>query len=253
MANRGRPKIVNLAKLQMYAYGWCDLFYRWRDGCPGLLSKQVYCGPWKTYRSSVKLQCLKLEDIGRLDHPRRPMRYLTYRYRETKDFAVILISSDKAKKFLRNLTFKGWKLDSVPWPPRPAVWQQFKKAKSVSEIQRVGRTLGWKQLGMHAKEILTAKKLSSYPRKNRPSSDNKRIKFFAKVIAGSECGVAPTTAIKLLSHFPLPDGSVVAHELERRQKISPRLRAEVARLTRSFRNRSERRAENDAVQHSGEE
>ena len=49
--------------------------------------------------------------------------------------------------------------------------------------------------------ILQAKNLPHYPRAERPSSDDKRIDFLAKVFAGFAFGLAPLTATKRLSRW----------------------------------------------------
>ena len=46
-------------------------------------------------------------------------------------------------------------------------------------------------IAANAKGFLEARMLPSYPRSTRPRSDDKRVAFFAKVLAGFELGVAP--------------------------------------------------------------
>jgi len=73
----------------------------------------------------------------------------------------------------------------------------------------------WSRLIIAAREnagdVLMAKSLPHYPRKDRPSSDNKRIEFFAKVLGGLALGLAPATATKRLSHWR-PGAPLVSRE-----------------------------------------
>jgi hypothetical protein len=56
-------------------------------------------------------------------------------------------------------------------------------------------------LDLYANELINSKRLSSYARTNRPTSDDKRIIFCSKVLAGARFGIAPITAVKRLSHW----------------------------------------------------
>ena len=49
--------------------------------------------------------------------------------------------------------------------------------------------------------LVKAKRFPHYPKNPRPSSDDKRLIFFAKVLAGLEHGLAPLSATKRLSHW----------------------------------------------------
>jgi hypothetical protein len=102
---------------------------------------------------------------------------------------------------------RDWKLQP-PILPRPELWQLLKRARSGANIRRVAGGLRRSHpflsnvLNSHAEELLRAKQLPNYPRSDRPRSDDKRIWFFAKVLAGLENGIAPMTATKRLAHFP---------------------------------------------------
>jgi len=110
------------------------------------------------------------------------------------------------------------KPDWIFTPPRyplPEMWERLKKARSISEVQRVARDLHvryraisvaqWEPFHTHAADFLRAKKLHNYPRSERPGSDEKRIHFFAKVLSGFMQNVAPATATKRLGHLSLPN------------------------------------------------
>jgi hypothetical protein len=107
-----------------------------------------------------------------------------------------------------------------PTFPKPEVWEQLKKARSVAQIEEAARGIGelasafasstdWAQkpagaLSHFAEGILDAKRLPHYPRKSRTRSDDKRIVFLAKVMAGLTLGLRPITAVKRLSRWQWP-------------------------------------------------
>jgi len=108
-----------------------------------------------------------------------------------------------------------------PRLPSPGVWEQLKRAGSLAEMRRALRFLekylkmnwsGWfgrecpHRLDRHVDALLAAKRLFNYPRSKRTRSDDKRIVFFARVLAGLELGRSPLYAIKRLSYWrPLKD------------------------------------------------
>jgi hypothetical protein len=121
-----------------------------------------------------------------------------------------------------------------PVMPTPEVWELWKKAKNEEELgEAVQKMRHWARR-LHAgadfqadelmednvvlawaslpfifrpswnEEILKAKQLWNYPVTNRPRSDDKRVEFFAKSLAGLTLGLAPATATKRLSHWHWP-------------------------------------------------
>lgn len=152
----------------------------------------------------------------------------------------ILHASDKVKGLLSKLTNLREGPENLwfqsPVFPEPQIWNQLKDARSTAEMQKALDTLErymrkrwnppddmflqrrprwadtlWSKLLFAARErasdLLKAKELPHYPKaKNteRPSSDNKRIDFFAKVLAGLALRREPGTATKRLSHWNPP-------------------------------------------------
>ena len=104
--------------------------------------------------------------------------------------------------------------------PKPAIWEQVKRADTVSQIRGAVRGMGelqvhfasstaWAQnpagaFRHYAEGILAAKQLPHYPKTNRPRSDDKRVEFLAKTMAGLTLGIAAITAVKRLSHWHWP-------------------------------------------------
>jgi hypothetical protein len=97
--------------------------------------------------------------------------------------------------------------------PRPDLWERWKNARSAEEMQRVCAQIArwmredfhprWaRELRRHSAALFRAKAtLWTYPRSERPSSDQKRAEFFGKALAGLICGIAPATALKHLSRW----------------------------------------------------
>lgn len=99
---------------------------------------------------------------------------------------------------------------------RSAAWGQLKRARTEKEIRRAAESIRrWAQhversdwrtefprvISDHAKDLLRAKKAWNYPRKGRPKSDDKRVSFFAKVLAGFMFGLSPGYATKRLAYW----------------------------------------------------
>jgi len=114
-----------------------------------------------------------------------------------------------------------------PVMPAPEIWKLLKQARSVEDIRKASRGIQkWmtKQFGpgvgrwlpgsppveftnalnLYAEKLLSGKRLPSYAKTDRPSSDDKRVEFLSKVLAGARFGLAPITATKRLSHWHWP-------------------------------------------------
>lgn len=142
-------------------------------------------------------------------------------------------TSDKElRKYLRAYGRSGWIL-FPPVPPNRRLWEWLteptnsKKERSLirefnrwMEVVNARRSLqkggpAWhlmlggisipnisredsEVLRVHAKEILSARKLWAYPRRKTKRSDDLRIEFFSKVLASIELGISPATTIHKL-------------------------------------------------------
>jgi len=195
MGLRG-PKPVDVKHLQAEALQWASFLYVVRDGAPGLIEH-------------VKWSRLQLTGSGNLA-----------RSGELVEAPILIPVSAASQKLPKRMTAeKGWVVFR-PVMPKPAIWEQLKKARTVPQIKGVARGIGrlqacfvsstpWAQnpagAFRHCAEgILAAKRLPNYPRTNRPRSDDKRVEFLAKTMAGLTLGLAPITALKRLSHWRWP-------------------------------------------------
>jgi hypothetical protein len=223
MGIRG-PKSVDVERMRWTTLAWVHYFGVLRDGMPGSISK-VKLGPWCT---SPPLAVLREDEIGRPEKVRqrivagqmhyermrfRPQEVVTHQVIAAKVRNDIVVSPTRqALKEAAALARKNkdWHLE-LPVLPQPKIWRQLKRASTVGDIRQVARdikktrhryALDWRVIDCHARDLLKAKQLPNYPQSERPGSDNKRIWFFAKVLAGLELGIAPATAMKRLARWP---------------------------------------------------
>jgi len=96
------------------------------------------------------------------------------------------------------------------WPPEPGLWDALIRARTPEAVRRVckrwekwlhpgsGLRVYPQRLAKHAREFLKIMRNDRYPRSPRPSSDEKRLDFFARGMAGVDVGISPLTAIDRL-------------------------------------------------------
>jgi hypothetical protein len=178
------PKPVDVGMLKTYAKQWANLLSMLRDGEDGVIRKN----PQGAKRSILaKIPCEGTESRLRTE-------------------------------FLKLAQSNPGLIIAFPIFPKPHLWEQLKRARSMEEIRRTARGIQrwivaqglesrmspafYNLLHGHAADLLAAKRLWIYPRSvERQSSDEKRIEFFSKVLAGLMLGLAPATAAKRLSHW----------------------------------------------------
>jgi hypothetical protein len=228
MGHRG-PRPVRLALLKKYAVGWAALLCLLRDGQAGQLLRLkpgkeapiVVASVIPADRAPTQTALLKLGKLRGKDgilwlvspiYPESKIWENLKRARSTKEIRAVLAdvgkylrkewsgasSSEKGELLMlaeiKEHTRKEWRdLPShltdenetlIVRQPRWADTQWSKLVRAATN---------------NAQDILNAKDLPHYPRAERPTSDNKRIEFFAKVFSGLALGIAPLTATKRLS------------------------------------------------------
>jgi hypothetical protein len=217
MPGRGRPKLADVKRLKSEAAQWASFLFTLRDGQPGFIEKVT---GWRRVEGE-RLRVRKASGIVVVK--------------------IIPVERKLASKFIRTIQKLGdenW-IVFRPTFPDPNAWERLKRARSVKEVheaaqsmrkwgRRFGPIVVWKELPnairCHGNEILKAKMLPNYPKSKRERSDDKRILFFAKVMAGLTLGIAATTATKrlgcwswskewaekplerLTSQYPMPGG-----------------------------------------------
>jgi hypothetical protein len=221
--------------LKRHAIFWTYLLCALRDGADGYVQELTW-GPIEQFRGEPALgQSLA---IAKGEGQEAAVRY-------GSPLGALPLARTMSQQQLQTWqrTQDGWHY-VPPISPSPQVWARLKKARTVSEVRSVAHDLkGWANrtpcsyymidgqrredprvpilpmhLGVfhtHAKKILAAKKLWTYPRTNRPMSDDKRIEFFGKSLAGLMFGLAPATAQRRLTGWRWPqrafEKSIVGH------------------------------------------
>lgn len=133
---------------------------------------------------------------------------------------IVTQNPTEARRFVERLQ----RLSGTQWQVIPevcqnrAAWEMLKRAHTEMDIRRAAKSIAhwarrversdWRTeipsaIGKHAKDLLRAKKNWAYPGDlRRPTSDDKRVLFFAKILAGLVSGLSPTYAIKVLASWP---------------------------------------------------
>jgi len=218
MGSRG-PKPVDVNRLQADATAWASLFYTLRDGQSGHMQRGKW-GPWRN-TGSAKQTTLQ-SGRGSVVLPANTR----YRAWESLGPQILIPVSEAARGLPAKIKTKEW-LISRPVMPASEIWDLLKRARSVAEIRNASRRIRkWmtRQFGpglgrwlpgapavefadaldLYADQVLSGKRLPSYAKTDRPSSDDRRVVFLSKVLAGAKLGLAPITAVKRLSHWDLP-------------------------------------------------
>lgn len=214
MGARG-PKPVDRQQLQGNATSWATMLYTLRDGQSGHM-QHVKWGPLRN-TGSTKWTSMQA-GRGNVVVP----AHTRYRSGEALSPAILIPVSDAARKLPVQMKAKGWVIFR-PTMPDPEAWELLKRARSVQEVHQASRRIRrWmtKQLrgsgrwlpgypaveftdvlDQQAEALLTGKKLPGYAKSDRPTSDDKRIEFISKILAGARFRLAPITAAKRLSHW----------------------------------------------------
>jgi hypothetical protein len=203
MAEPG-PKPVGLERLKFEALKWTNHLLALRDGQLGSIYK-VEWGPFEM----VNLGTEKVR--GRS----------TRRVLVAEIFPVDKVNQDLPPLLRVGGAKKDW-IIFQPVVPDPRVWAQIKNSKSIKQVHQISRGIRmWGRkiqkrghwlhpefadaFRSHAGGLLNAKQLPQYPRSNRRRSDDKRIEFIAKVMAGLTLNLLPTYTLKRLAGWRCPE------------------------------------------------
>jgi hypothetical protein len=201
------PKSVDVDQLRFQATALAGNLWVLRDGRPGMLHSKR--GVWV----SRKIPLISWDEVGRPEKVtqrilRGEMEYETMRYK-VRQFAIEPTTKAFRDALARVKCSKDLILVERPTVARPEIWKRLSGSRSAVDIREISRRIRQQDpllastLYSYAEGLLEAKLLHNYPKSKRPSSDDKRIDFFAKVLAGLRLGIAPATATKRLSHIPL--------------------------------------------------
>lgn len=217
MGLRG-PKPVDIERLQGEASAWSVFFYTLRDGQSGHIQRVK----WGPVRKSGPAKWTRVRSgMGTIAFP------AGLKYRESTPLGppIVIPVSEAAKALPQKMRTKDWVV-SRPTMPAPELWVRIRQASSVGEVRKASREIRkWMDeqfgpvgrwlpgsppvefpdaLDLYTEQLLRGKRLPSYAKTDRPSSDDKRVEFVSKVLAGARFGLAPITAAKRLSHWHFP-------------------------------------------------
>jgi hypothetical protein len=224
---RPGPKPANLQELKHLAAMFTRLFLYLRDGREGQIFRTERIAktrlqdgrviPLKQYRAQGGLDDGDIVDSG----GEIVAQIVPAKARERRSPEKQAQFEAKARKTLSQITsdpeFEARRIwIAQPIFARPDLWEQLKGSSSVEEMNRVTADIArwmrsfvhsrWRrELQNHTADLFHAKEtLWTYPRSDRPSSDNKRAEFFGKALAGLISGISPATATRrLLRWSPL--------------------------------------------------
>ena len=237
MGLRG-PKPVDLPVLKVNAVQWLYLLFGLRDGHPDAWQQLVW-GDWTgkppnqlRAAKSVRIQLVRIipDGTGReivaqvfeeitmfgsrtgLDDPGEFKHPIYRQFEKDTDLPLTL-----------RFGLKPTEHPCLFFPalsPVPHLWGQLKTPRSIRQLQQTLNDIyDWlvpvvddacavpefrRALCDYPAELFRIRKLWNYPGSNRPTSDDKRIEFFAEALAGLMLEIAPATATKKLSRWNPP-------------------------------------------------
>jgi hypothetical protein len=218
---RPGPKPPDLDSLLFYELAWTRVFLGLRDGSPAT-EEQVPGGDGSGML--VKFSGQDEEKLLILRSGKKPLQLRVLKEVATDDKWRGRVQKEEGE-FEALIT--GQKVERVRYPGMPAernLWEALKRARSAAQVRRICRRskhwLKWEWKGKrggkrwyirspsacpealsdHAEEFCRAKGNSRYPRSKRSSSDDRRIEYLARVMAGLSLvkPIAPATAVDLL-------------------------------------------------------
>lgn len=228
----GPKPTVELKALQTEAANWARVLFVLRDGQVALLTV-VKWGEWGD-ETTVEGKAVQLSPEIRKQLAGTPWENatpLTVR-RKTRIGETLEAETFNFEEYKKKLPKEPKPTGPLVWyPPTQAahrVWRRLKQSRSPSEMRGVLRSLekwltqtqsGWwgreypSNLAQYSDGLLYAKSMHNYPaeapeKQKRPTSDDKRVLFFAKVFAGLRSRLSPSYATKKLSHWTFSKDAV---------------------------------------------
>lgn len=208
-----KPNPVDVSLLKQYVELWSLQLLTLRDGRPG---KIVLLQPGETKptvvaevipqdrRAQSALPTLKKlrgkEGTLWVQSPIFSEPKIWHDLKTAKSTHEIRDAVISLERYLR----RRWQPPDEIFSPRPT-WTG--KKWSLLNRRPTWHETGWSKspesVKNRANELLKSKR-SRCPKKDRPTSDNKRIEFFAKVLSGLALGRTPTYTLKILAGWTPP-------------------------------------------------
>jgi hypothetical protein len=223
--------------LKVNAVQWTYILFGLRDGHPDVV-EMIKWGPWHGKHKQVRGGTAKKILLVRII-PREGGREIAARVFQAVNVLATQTVADTTPQFENPICQtiekdlelpRKWKFGLSGYqhgtlffpglPARPQLWRRLKKPESIKRLQRAGEDIyKWlsaavpgihstpqyrEALCEHPAKLFQVRELWNYPRTDRPSSDEKRIAFFAESLAGLMVGIAPATATKKLARWTPP-------------------------------------------------
>jgi hypothetical protein len=223
--------------LKVHAVQWTYILFGLRDGHRDLLEVMRW-GPWHGRTKQVSGGTAKRVVLVRII-PREGGRETAARVFQAVNVLATRTSDDNNPQFENPIcqTIEidlalppKWRFGLAEYeratlffpglPAKPQLWRQLKRPESIKQLQDTGEDIyAWliasvpgihsspqfrEALCGHTAELFEVRRLWNFPRTDRPSSDEKRIAFFAESLAGLMVGIAPATATKKLARWTPP-------------------------------------------------
>lgn len=215
------PKPADLNELLFYERAWTNVFRGLRDGSPET-EEEILGG--RGVAIFVKQSSQDREKLFVFRSGEKPLKRSTNKaLSASQEWRAIVRKEEKEFEKLET----GQKVARVRHraiPGEPRLWEALKRAHNAAELRRICRRskhwLKWewsgeiegrhwyqrapsacpKALYDHAQEFCQAKRDERYPASDRPSSDDKRIEYLARVMAGLSLPnpIRAATAVGLL-------------------------------------------------------
>src|SRR5690348_5717136 len=205
------PKAVPLSQLILWESLWYGVFLGLRGREPNALEKSVR-------KETAILLKQELEDLkkslGESRADRDPAKH-------RQDERQVLRLAGQMKLEASFVTDREL--------AEPEVWKVLVNAKTANQVRKAcSQSERWldpswrgrpyvRLLQESANGFVRAKRDRFYARSLRPSSDKSRVVFFARVMAGIACGIAPSTAVDRLRKVRHGDDCPCVHCDVRRQ------------------------------------
>ena len=232
MGLRG-PSPVDASALKLLTAQWAYLLFGLRDGHPELM-EHIKWQPWwiKDGEGYIRIGAAERIVAARIvsargENPEKAIlvheQWVGEARKNSEGNSEVNVHYQPARHITKDITLpessQFGSTGTLIFPPissRLELWEQLKHPRSMKDAHRtINAILRWTcdagdfknyQIpeGREA-ELYRATRLWNYPKdKERPTSDGKRIEFFAKALAGLMLGISPATATKRLSHWKLP-------------------------------------------------
>ena len=204
----GRPNKFSRIEVQMYANWWRGAFTRMR-GRRASYEIGVGSAPF-TIITKDRRESELWEKLLRARKP-EAIRRICKQSPLWDEKAYVREIYQQAEEFVASRNPRVVKVR--PPPGDRNLWEKLKRAKTIQQVRnacykstwwkyqtsRKGKGNTWmRKLTKNADQFIKAKEDKRYPRSNRPSSEDKRLRYLSHAMAKIACGISYRTAVDWL-------------------------------------------------------